>query len=114
MFAQCLYVIADFVPVQRHDVDFYNVRELHQGLERFVVNKVIQCDGVTLVREAFNPCNDFVISFNIFQQFQYHAVFGQGNRVFVNEKRTRQVNKGQAVADNVVQADFQKGVDDDV
>src|SRR5690606_3278235 len=112
--AEHVNVVANLIPGQRNDVDLDQVGQTDQRLQRFVVDEIVQCNSVTLIRKAFDSGDDLLVDNDILEQLQYHPVLGQRDTAFADEKRASEIDKRQVFANNIVEADFQERVDDDI
>ncbi len=112
--AQQTHMLVELLARQRHQIDLHKFGKLDQRFQIIVVDEIVQRHAVALRGEVAHASDDFRIGVDIFQDFQHDAVFRKRQRCVGGDEAAGEIDECARAADDLVQADFYEGVDDDL
>ena len=111
---QALDQLQAVIEVHFQDIQLDDVGNFQQWDPVVGVDEVVQCDAVALLGKFPDMIDDLPIDNDVFQYFDDYPLPGQVQRRFGNNVLAGKVDEGLALADNVVQTEFQQGIGNDL
>ena len=105
-------MLGERLGAQREHVDLDDVGEVHQRPQALVEDEVVEGDAVALAREPAHRRDHLLVHLDVLEHLQHDALARQAELGEGREEGTGEIDEGEAVAHQALEADLEEGVDE--
>src|SRR5438874_12823778 len=95
-------------------VDLDNVSQFDERTQVFLVEKIVESNGIALRREVAEGCQQVGIDLDIFQHLQHHPVCWEDQGIVLEEEIACQIDKGAFGTDERLETKFEESIHQDL